>query len=201
VSRMIIKRLFDLYFSFYGLIILAPVFAVVSFLIILDSRGGVFYRQVRIGKNGKKYWLYKFRTMESNSDKKGFLTIGSEDSRITKVGYYLRMYKIDELPQLINVLIGDMSLVGPRPEVEKYVKLYSEYQQEVLKIKPGITDMSSITYFNESHILSKSENPESYYINILLPEKLKLNMQYLNNISLPTDLRLILKTLTRIAGR
>lgn len=193
-----LKRLFDFFFSFLGLLILFPFFLVIGFLIVIDSKGGIFYRQIRVGKNGKDFGLFKFRTMRPDSDKKGLLTVGGRDPRITSIGFYLRKYKLDELPQLINVLIGDMSLVGPRPEVRKYVDLYNSEQQKVLLVKPGITDFASIEYFNENELLGKSENPEETYINEVMPDKLKLNLKYINSYSLATDFKIILKTLGKI---
>jgi lipopolysaccharide/colanic/teichoic acid biosynthesis glycosyltransferase len=192
------KRIFDIVFSLLGLICIAPVLLILSFLIIFDSKGGIFYMQTRIGKNLQPFKLYKFRTMQSGSDKKGLLTVGKRDNRITKVGYYLRKYKLDELPQLINVLIGNMSFVGPRPEVEKYVKLYNENQLQVFKVKPGITDWASIKYVNENEILAKSDQPEKTYIDEVMPAKLKLNLDYVNHNNLLTDIKIILLTIKAI---
>lgn len=192
------KRLFDIFFSFIGLVVLLPVFLIISLLIVIDSRGGVFYRQVRVGKNGKDFGLFKFRSMVSNADKKGLLTVGGRDSRITRVGYYLRKYKLDELPQLINVLIGDMSLVGPRPEVRKYVQLYNDEQLKVLSVKPGITDYASIEYSNENELLGSVDNPEEVYIKEVMPAKLKLNLKYIEDQGLMTDIKIIFMTLAKI---
>lgn len=192
------KRIFDLFFSGIGLIIISPIFMLLSLLISLDSKGGIFYKQVRIGKNMRPFKLFKFRTMYANSDKKGLLTVGDNDNRITRVGYYLRKYKLDELPQLINVFIGDMSFVGPRPEVEKYVKLYNNEQQKVLSVKPGITDWASIQYVNESELLARSSEPEKTYINEIMPAKLAINLEYVKQNNLLIDIKIILYTFKAI---
>lgn len=181
-----------------GLIILLPIFILISFFIFISDGGKIFFRQKRVGKNGIDFNLIKFRTMKSSAEKQGQLTIGSTDSRITKVGYYLRKMKFDELPQLLNVLFGDMSLVGPRPEVRKYVDLYNEEQKKVLSVKPGITDNASIKYFAESDLLAKSENPEKTYIEIIMPEKLKINLEYIQNPSIGKDFAIIFRTIGRI---
>lgn len=192
------KRLFDLIFSFWGLFFLMPIFFVISLLILIDSRGGIFYLQTRVGKNEKEFKLFKFRTMKPASDQKGLLTVGSRDNRITKIGYYLRKYKLDELPQLINVFIGNMSLVGPRPEVKKYTDLYTPHQKQILTVKPGITDYASIEYINENEILGKSENPEKTYIDEIMPKKIELNLKYINEKSLYTDFKIIFRTILKI---
>lgn len=192
------KRLFDIFFSLFGILILFPLFLIISLLIVIDSKGGVFYLQNRVGRCGKDFKLFKFRTMQSNSDKKGLLTVGSKDSRITKIGYYLRKYKIDELPQLINVLNGTMSFVGPRPEVRKYVDLYNEDQLQILNVQPGITDFASLEYFHENDLLAKSDNPEKTYIEEVMPAKIALNKKYIANPSLGTDISIILKTIKKI---
>lgn len=192
------KRIFDCLLSSIGLIIISPIFMLLSLLIALDSQGGIFYKQVRIGKNMRPFKLFKFRTMYANSDKKGLLTVGDNDNRITRVGYYLRKYKLDELPQLINVLIGDMSFVGPRPEVEKYVKLYNNEQQKVLSVKPGITDWASIRYVNESELLARSSEPEKTYINEIMPAKLAINLEYVKQNNLLIDIKIILHTFRAI---
>ncbi|OQX98187.1 MAG: glycosyl transferase [Bacteroidetes bacterium 4572_128] len=189
------KRLFDLFFSFFGLLFLIPLFIIISLLIILDSKGGIFFLQIRVGKNNKDFKILKFRTMKTNSEKKGLLTVGAKDNRITKIGYFLRKYKLDELPQLINVLIGDMSIVGPRPEVRKYVNLYNEKQMKVLNVRSGITDYASIKYANENEILGKEKNPEKKYINEIMPEKLEINLKYIKEMSLTTDIKIIIKTI------
>ncbi|MCO6499278.1 MAG: sugar transferase [Vicingus serpentipes] len=192
------KRIFDIILSLFGLILLFPLFILIALLIIIDSKGGVFYIQKRIGKNGITFNLFKFRTMSTGSDKEGLLTVGNRDARITKVGYYLRKYKIDELPQLINVLNGKMSFVGPRPEVSKYVELYTEEQREILKLKPGITDYASLEYFNENELLAMAKNPEAIYINEILPAKIRLNKKYIANKSFITDCTIILKTVFKV---
>ncbi len=193
-----VKRLFDIIFSILGIIILSPFFILISFIIIFTSGGGAFYRQIRTGKNSKEFKLFKFRTMRKGADKSGSLTVGMRDSRITSIGFYLRKYKIDELPQLFNVLAGDMSFVGPRPEVPEYVALYSAEQKEVLKVQPGITDYASIAYSEENKLLANAENPEELYIKEIMPAKLKLNMKYINEMSLSTDVGIIFKTIGKI---
>jgi lipopolysaccharide/colanic/teichoic acid biosynthesis glycosyltransferase len=195
-----VKRLFDIFFSFIGVMILLIPFLVIALLIIIDSRGGVFYRQIRVGKDGSDFGLLKFRSMRTNADKAGLLTVGGKDSRITKIGYVLRKYKIDELPQLINVLEGSMSLVGPRPEVRKYVDMYSAEQLKVLSVKPGITDYASIEYSNENEILGKAADPEQVYIQEIMPAKLHLNMKYIAEKGIGTDLKIIFRTIGKILG-
>lgn len=192
------KRIFDLVFSIAGLILLSPVFLIISLLIKIDSKGPVFYRQLRVGKNNSDFRLLKFRTMKTDSDKNGLLTVGGRDARITGAGYYLRKFKIDELPQLINVAAGEMSFVGPRPEVRRYVDLYDDEQRKVLNVLPGITDVASIKYRNENELLEKSEDPESYYIDNIMPDKLKLNIDYIEQRSFTNDLKVIFKTLITI---
>jgi len=191
-------RFFDILFSLFGLIILAPFFIIISLLIICTSRGNVFYFQTRVGKQNKDFTLYKFRTMRTDADKKCLLTVGEKDTRITGIGYLLRKYKIDELPQLWNVLKGDMSLVGPRPEVRKYVELYNNDQKRVLEVRPGITDYASIEYVNENQLLAQSDNPEKQYIEIIMPEKLKINLRYIENRSLKNYFKILLLTMKRI---
>jgi lipopolysaccharide/colanic/teichoic acid biosynthesis glycosyltransferase len=193
-----LKRAFDIFFSFIGLLILLPFFLIISLLIILDSRGGIFYKQVRVGKNDSDFYLLKFRSMRTDADKKGLLTVGGRDPRITRMGYYLRKYKIDELPQLLNVLKGDMSLVGPRPEVRKYVSLYNNEQKKVLSVQPGITDYASIEYSNENEILGKADDPEQVYIDEIMPAKLQLNLKYIAEKSIATDFKIIFRTLRKI---
>lgn len=195
-----LKRGFDVVSSLIGIILLLPVLIIVWICIQLESSGGGFYRQVRVGKNGIDFRLWKFRTMQTGADKKGLLTIGGRDSRVTRIGFYLRKYKIDELPQLINVLIGDMSIVGPRPEVRKYVEFYSQDQRKVLSMKPGITDYASIEYSYENELLAQSENPEKTYIEEVLPAKLELNQKYLNEQGFLTDLRIIFHTIKKIVS-
>lgn len=192
------KRIFDIFFSFIGLIILLIPFIIISIFILLDSSGGIFYTQVRVGKDSEDFYLFKFRSMRIDSEKSGLLTIGGNDNRITKIGRFIRKYKIDELPQLINVFIGDMSLVGPRPEVRKYVEMYNVEQLKVLSVQPGITDYASIEFSNENEILGKAENPEQVYINEIMPAKLKLNLKYLNEKSFSTDVKIIFRTIGKI---
>lgn len=194
------KRLFDIIASFFGLMFLLPFLTVIGILIVVDSKGGVFYRQVRVGKGNKDFRIYKFRTMRPDSDKAGLLTVGSKDNRITAIGIFLRKYKLDELPQLLNVLLGEMSFVGPRPEVRKYVDLYNEEQLKVISVRPGITDYASIEYSNENELLAKSDNPEKTYIEEVMPAKLKLNLKYISEAGLITDIKTIFKTFARILG-
>ncbi len=196
-----IIRIFDILFSLLGLVILLPVIVIVSILIKLDSKGPVLFKQIRIGKDGKEFHLYKFRTMYNNSNNNRLLTVGNRDSRITRVGYYLRKFKIDEIPQLINVLLGEMSIVGPRPEVKKYVDLYTPSQKIILTVKPGITDWASIFYSNENEILEKAENPEQLYVQHVMPHKIGLNMHYIQNQSLKEYFQIIFLTLLKIGGK
>ena len=191
-------RLFDILFSILGLTILSPFLFILSIAIIIESKGGIFYLQTRVGKNNKDFKLYKFRSMQINSDKKGLLTIGDKDNRITKIGKFIRKYKLDELAQLLNVIKGDMSLVGPRPEVRKYVDLYNKKQLKVLSVKPGVTDYASIEYRNENEILAKSDNPEKDYIEEVMPYKLELNMKFINDRSLYNYFKIIFITIFRI---
>ena len=191
-------RFFDFILSLVGLVILAPLFIVLSVWIKIDSKGPVFYKQVRVGQNSKDFGLFKFRSMVVDADKKGLITVGGRDPRITRSGYFIRKYKLDELPQLINVLVGDMSLVGPRPEVRKYVDLYTDEQQKVLSVKPGITDYASIEYMDENEILGKSNDPEKTYIEEIMPEKIKYNMKYINNKNLFEYFKIILLTVLKI---
>jgi len=192
------KRIFDIIASLIGLLILLPFFLIISLLIIINSGFPVFYTQKRVGRANSDFGLLKFRTMKKNADKLGLLTVGGKDPRITSIGYYLRKYKLDELPQLINVFIGNMSLVGPRPEVRKYVDLYNGEQKKVLLVKPGITDYASLEYFSENDLLAKSSNPEETYIKEVMPAKLELNKKYISEMGLTTDLKIIFGTLKRI---
>lgn len=191
-------RFFDFILSLVGLVVLAPIFIVLAIWIKIDSNGPVFYKQVRVGQNGIDFGLFKFRSMVVDADKKGLITVGGRDPRITRSGYFIRKYKLDELPQLINVLLGDMSLVGPRPEVRKYVELYTDEQQKVLSVKPGITDYASIEYMDENEILGKSNDPEKTYIEEIMPEKIKYNMKYINNKNLFEYFKIILLTVLKI---
>ena len=192
------KRLFDILSSAIALILLSPILIVIAVGIIIDSKGGVFYKQKRIGKNGKAFMLYKFRSMRTGSDRKGLITVGSNDDRTTKVGRFIRKYKLDELPQLINILKNEMSVVGPRPEVEKYVQLYTAEQRKVLKVKPGLTDLASLAYINENEILGRAKDPEKTYVEQIMPAKLRLNLEYIEKRSFWFDLQIIAKTLMRI---
>lgn len=195
-----LKRFFDILFSFIGLIIVSPFFILLFILIKFSSPGPVFYKQERVGKNRELFSVLKFRTMFTDSDKIGLLTVGKRDPRVTKVGYFLRRFKLDELPQLFNIFKGEMSFVGPRPEVEKYVELYSHDQLKVLNIKPGLTDFASLEYFDENAILAKSANPEQTYIQEVMPAKLELNKKFLQNQSLKLYFYLIFKTAFRVLG-
>lgn len=192
------KRVFDILFSILGLIIMFIPMIIISILIKTQSDGPVFFRQVRVGKNGKDFEILKFRTMIVDAEKKGKqITIG-DDPRITKIGSFLRKTKLDEFPQLINVLKGEMSFVGPRPEVRHYVEMYNEEQKKVLLIRPGITDRASIIFRDEAQLLAKSDNPEETYIHEIMPKKLEYNLDYIRNFSVWTDIRLILETLRKI---
>ncbi len=195
------KRLFDIVASGLGLIILSPLFLIVAIWIKLDSPGPVFFRQVRVGRFNKDFRIFKFRTMRVGSDKGSQITIGGRDPRVTRAGYWLRKFKIDELPQLINVFIGDMSLVGPRPEVRRYVDLYTPEQMHVLDVRPGITDAASIKFRNESEFLKQVDDPEKHYIEVIMPMKLDLYLQYVNCHSFKGDIRLILETLWTVIAQ
>ena len=192
------KRLFDIIVSFFSLLFFTPILLIVSVLVKATSIGPVFYKQVRVGKNNKDFKIFKFRTMRVDSDKFGLLTVSGRDPRITKMGYYLRKYKLDELPQLINVFIGNMSFVGPRPEVRKYVDLYSLEQMAVFNVKPGITDLASIEFRNENEILSKQSNPDKYYIDVIMPHKLEINLKYIKERNLIKDFKVIFMTFIAI---
>ena len=185
------KRLFDITASGLGLLVLSPLFLILAVWIKLDSPGPVFYRQVRVGRGNKDFRLFKFRSMRVGSDKKGLITVGGHDPRVTRSGYYIRKYKLDELPQLINVFIGDMSLVGPRPEVRKYVDLYTPEQMHVLDVRPGITDMASIRYRNENELLEQAADPEQYYRDVVMQDKLRINLEYIADHSFIKDLKII----------
>lgn len=193
-------RLVDFVLSAFGLLVLSPVFVVVASLIKLDSKGSVFFMQCRVGQWNRDFYVYKFRTMRTHAEKLGQLTVGGRDPRITGVGYVLRKFKLDELPQLINVFLGHMSLVGPRPEVRKYVNMYQGIQRNVLNAKPGITDYASIEYANENEILAKSDDPEQDYIDIVMPEKLELNQKFIQDPSLGNYLKVIFLTFSKIIG-
>ena len=188
------KRLFDIIASGCGLLVLSPVFIIVAIWIKFDSKGPVFYRQRRVGRYNKDFRIFKFRSMRIGSDKGSLVTIGGRDPRITRSGYFIRKFKIDELPQLINVFIGDMSLVGPRPEVRHYVDYWTSEQMRVLDVRPGITDPASIRFRNENELLAKAEDPEKYYIDVIMQEKIKLYLEYVDNASFWYDIRLIFMT-------
>ena len=197
VLNKIIKRIFDIVCSGLGLIILSPFLLFVAIRIKMDSDGPVFFKQIRVGEKGREFKILKFRTMVVDAEKLGRqITVGN-DSRITKIGAFLRKYKIDELPQLINVFKGDMSLVGPRPEVPRYVNMYTEEQRKVLDVKPGITDLASIRYRDENELLGQAENPDEFYINTIMPDKLALNMEYINKSNVFLDIYIILKTILK----
>ena len=196
-----LKRSFDIFFSVIGLILLSPVFLIMAIWIKCDSYGPVFYKQTRVGKNGKFFLLYKFRSMRVGSDKEGLLTVGEKDPRITRSGKFIRKFKLDEFPQLINVLRGEMSIVGPRPEVPKYVALYNEEQREALNIRPGISDWSSIRFSNENELLAQAENSEDFYISEVMPEKLKMNLEYVRSNNFWIDLKIIFMTMKKIASK
>jgi lipopolysaccharide/colanic/teichoic acid biosynthesis glycosyltransferase len=187
-------RFFDILFSLMGIIILFPFFILIYLLIVIESRGSGFYLQNRVGKNGVDFVLYKFRSMRVGADKKGLITIGGRDPRLTKIGFMLRKFKLDELPQLFNVLKGDMSLVGPRPEVRKYVDLYTSEQLKVLQVRPGLTDYASIEYVDESMILGRASNPEKLYVSEIMPHKIQLNLKYIQNQSIKEYFRVIILT-------
>lgn len=193
-----IKRIFDICFSFVMILCLMPLLIIIALMIVMDSRGGVFFGQKRVGLHGKEFRLWKFRTMKPQSEARGQITVGARDTRITRIGYYLRKYKVDELPQLWNVFIGEMSMVGPRPEVPFYVAMYKEEQKKVLTVQPGLTDYASLQYFSESELLAKAFDPQKVYIEEVMPAKLKLNLEYVDHHSFLSDLKIIGKTVVRI---
>ena len=188
------KRTFDMIASGLGLIVLSPLFLILAVWIKLDSKGPVFYRQVRVGRHNKDFRIFKFRSMRVGSDKGSLVTIGGRDPRVTRSGYWIRKFKLDELPQLINVFIGDMSLVGPRPEVRHYVDYWTPEQMHVLDVRPGITDPASIKFRNENELMERAENPEKYYIEVIMQEKIKLYLEYVEKHSFLYDIGLIFKT-------
>ncbi len=192
------KRFFDVVASGIGLILLSPLFVILAIWIKCDSTGPVFYRQIRVGRNDRDFQLLKFRSMRVGSDKKGPITVGGRDPRVTRSGYYIRKYKFDEFPQLINVLKGDMSLVGPRPEVRKYVDMYTAEQRRVLAVRPGITDYASIVYMDENRLLGQSSNPDKTYVEDIMPAKIELNMRYINHPTLFEYFKLIVLTIFKI---
>ena len=188
------KRIFDVIASGLGLIVLSPLFLILAIWIKRDSKGPVFYRQVRVGYKNKDFRIFKFRSMRVGADKGSLVTIGGHDPRVTKSGYFIRKFKFDELPQLINVFIGDMSLVGPRPEVRHYVDYWTPEQMHVLDVRPGITDPASIKFRNENELMEKAEDPEKYYIEVIMQEKIKLYLEYVEHHSFWGDIGLIFKT-------
>ncbi len=191
-------RLFDVILSAAGLILLSPLFAVIYILICMESRGGGFYSQERIGRGGRPFRLYKFRSMRKGADRQGLITVGGHDPRITRTGYFIRKYKLDELPQLWNVLTGDMSLVGPRPEVARYVAMYTDEQRRVLSVRPGITDHASIEYADENTILGQADDPDRTYVEKVIPDKIRYNMIYIDNHTVCEYFRIIFLTFRRI---
>ncbi len=190
-----LKRTFDFLASFFGLLLLSPLILCIAVWVKCDSKGPIFYRQVRVGKDGREFKLFKFRSMRVGADRAGLLTLGDRDPRVTRSGFWLRKTKLDELPQLFNVLVGDMSLVGPRPEVPKYVALYTPEQREVLSVRPGITDTASLEMRNEAELMAQQVDPEGYYMNVQLPLKIKLAKEYIAQQSLLSDLKLIVRTI------
>lgn len=198
--KKIVKRILDFVMAFFAIIILLPLFLLISIAILIDSKGNVFYVQQRVGKNNKNFKLFKFRTMRAHADKAGLLTIGDHDNRITKIGYLLRKSKLDELPQLLNILFGQMSFVGPRPEVRYYVNYYTPEQMKVLSVLPGLTDWASMMYIDENEILRQAEDHEQTYIETIMPAKLALNVKYINEMSFVCDMKIIFKTLIKIVN-
>ena len=191
-------RIFDIVFSFVGVLICLPLFILIYFLVVIESKGGGFYIQKRVGRNNIDFSLYKFRSMRIGSDKKGLITIGGRDPRMTRVGYFIRRFKLDELPQLLNVFVGDMSFVGPRPEVRKYVEMYNETQRQVLSVRPGITDYASIEYVDENEILGSATDPEKVYIEEIMPHKIILNMKFIEHKSIKEYFYIIFLTFWHI---
>jgi len=196
-----LKRLFDIVASGLGLLCLSPLFLILAVWIKCDTPGPVFYRQTRVGRYNRDFRLYKFRSMRIGADRQGLITVGGHDTRITRSGYFIRKYKLDEFPQLINVFIGDMSLVGPRPEVRKYVDLYTQEQMHVLDVRPGITDLASIRYRNENELLAQAADPDRYYIETIMPDKLRINLEYVANHSFWSDIVFIFKTFWEIVAK
>ena len=196
-----LKRAFDIVASGLGLLFLSPLFLILAVWIKLDSKGPVFYRQIRVGRNNRDFQLFKFRSMRVGADKLGLITVGGRDPRITRSGYFIRKYKLDEFPQLINVFVGDMSLVGPRPEVRKYVDMYTPEQMKVLSVRPGITDLASIRYRNENELLEQADDPDQYYEQVIMQDKLRINLEYVANHSFLNDIKLIFRTFWEIIAR
>ena len=195
------KRLFDIFASGLGLLFLSPLFLILAIWIKLDSKGPIFYRQVRVGRGNKDFRIFKFRSMRVGADKQGLITVGGHDPRITRSGYFIRKYKLDEFPQLINVFIGDMSLVGPRPEVRKYVDMYTPEQMHVLDVRPGVTSLASIRYRNENELLDKAEDPDQFYIDVVMQDKLAIDLEYVEHASFWYDIKLIFQTFWEIVSK
>ena len=195
------KRLFDIFASGLGLLILSPLFLILAIWIKLDSKGPVFYRQVRVGRGNKDFRIFKFRSMRVGADKQGLITVGGHDPRITRSGYFIRKYKLYEFPQLINVFIGDMSLVGPRPEVRKYVDMYTPEQMHVLDVRPGVTSLASIRYRNENELLDKAEDPDQFYIDVVMQDKLAIDLEYVEHASFWYDIKLIFQTFWEVVSK
>jgi lipopolysaccharide/colanic/teichoic acid biosynthesis glycosyltransferase len=194
-----IKRIFDFLVSLFGLIIFSPLFLIIAILIKLDSEGPVFYRGERVGKDGRPFRIFKFRTMVKDAEKMGGPSTSADDPRLTKIGKFLRKYKLDELPQLINVLKGEMSLVGPRPEVKMYVDMLKPEEKEIIfSVKPGMTDLASLWDFHEEEVLKGSEDPEKTYMEKIRPKKIQLQIEYVKNHSFLLDLKIILKTILKL---
>jgi lipopolysaccharide/colanic/teichoic acid biosynthesis glycosyltransferase len=200
-SLIPLKRVFDIIVSLLILVLFLPFGIIISIWILIESKGGLFYRQERIGKNGIPFKIFKFRSMRKDADKQGKLTVGMRDPRITNSGYFIRKYKLDEFPQFINVLIGEMSIVGPRPEVKEYTDLYNDEQRKILSVKPGITDYASLEYFKENELLGKSEDPQKTYINEIMPAKIQLNLKYIENPGIIQDLKIMWRTFLKIVAR
>ena len=194
------KRFLDVILSVLVLVILSPLFIIIAIIITCESRGGVIYAQTRVGRYNKDFKLLKFRTMYTGSDQKGLITVGEHDARITRFGYFLRKSKMDEFPQLLNIIKGDMSIVGPRPEVRHYVDMYTEEQMKVLSVRPGLTDFASLVYIDENKLLENQEDPEEFYIKEMMPRKLELNLKYIEQQSVKTDAILIFRTLKAIVS-
>lgn len=199
-SYLVKKRMFDLVCATVGLLLASPLFLFISLWIKLDSRGPIFFRQRRVGLNGRHFWICKFRTMVHDAPRRGKEITVSGDPRITRAGRFLRKYKLDELPQLFNVIRGEMSLVGPRPEVPRYVELYDQQQKQVLSMLPGVTDEASIRYRNENELLGGREDAEKIYIEVVMPDKLRLNLAYMEEASMKKDIAILFRTLLAIAG-
>ena len=195
---MVAKRWFDVLCSLIGLLLLAPFLLAIAIIIKLDSKGPILFIQGRVGKNNKDFHIYKFRTMKLQSESKGLLTLGNHDSRITKVGYFLRRYKIDEFPQLFNILKGDMSFVGPRPELRYYVNFYNEDDLKIFAVRPGITGLASLKYRNEVELLKAADDPEDFFITSIIPDKLKYNKEYIAKRNFFFDLKLIFITIIQV---